>query len=136
MTFSTPGARLHALIGDAVLDPPFHLLERLEQALADGGVPEATPALIGHLRLMQHGEDGPAVLWEEDGMRPGRRGELARAGRSLRALGTVMQLLHAAQQTRLHGGPGQELGDRMEDGLLLAGRELVQSMEDALGGGR
>ncbi|QNR96417.1 hypothetical protein ICJ04_12915 [Stenotrophomonas sp. 169] len=49
--FSPPGARLHALIGDAVLDIPRHLAERLETTLKAQGMGDPTPALMAHLTL-------------------------------------------------------------------------------------
>ena len=47
--FSPPGTRLHALIGDAMLDIPVYLVERLEQTLDAQGRAVATLALIAHL---------------------------------------------------------------------------------------
>ncbi|MDR6095292.1 hypothetical protein [Stenotrophomonas sp. SORGH_AS_0321] len=47
--FSPPGTRLHALIGDAMLDLPVYLVERLEQTLDAQGRAVAMLALIAHL---------------------------------------------------------------------------------------
>ncbi|MBA8681339.1 hypothetical protein [Stenotrophomonas tumulicola] len=130
--FSPTGARLHALIGDAVLDLPFHLVERLEHALADGVTPEMTPALIGHLRLMERGDAGDGMPWDEPGLPDGRSGELARVSRNLTALSALWRLLQAAYMARRHGGAGQGLGEDMEQALILAGRELADSAGVAL----
>jgi hypothetical protein len=134
--FSPPGARLNALIGDAVLDIPAHLVERLEKTLEAQGMQDPTPTLLAHLTLMHHGESADGTLWEEQGLGPGRCGDLAIASRSLQALHGVLQILHAAQRTRRHAGPEQQLGDHLEEALYFAGRQLAQTASDALHGRR
>ena len=42
--FFPPSARLHDLIGDAVLDLPAHLVERLERALTEPRGADLVPA--------------------------------------------------------------------------------------------
>lgn len=134
--FSPPGARLTALIGDAVLDLPAHIVNRLEETLASQGMVDPTPALVAHLSLMHHGEAADGQLWQEAGLRAGRQGDLALASRSLKGLVGLLQILHAAHLTRRHAGPEQQLGDHLEDALFLAGRELAESAQDALHGRR
>lgn len=134
--FSPPGARLHALIGDAMLDLPSHLVERLERTLETHGMTDPTPALIAHLTLMHHGESADGTLWEEPALRPGRCGDLALASRSLHGLNGVLQILHAAHLSRRHAGPEQHLGEHLEDALFHAGRQLAETARDALHGQR
>ena len=130
--FSPSGARLHALIGDAVLDIPFHLIERIEQALADGVMPDIQPALIAHLRMMDNGDGFNGVPWDEPGLPPDRSGQLARVSRNVRALGALMRLLQAAHLARLQGGEVHALGDEVEQALMVAGRELAQASGEVL----
>lgn len=132
--FSPPGARLHALIGDAMLDLPSELVERLESRLEAHGMADPTPALVSHLTLMHYGESGDGTLWDEPGLRAGRRGDLALASRSLHGLTGILQILHAAQMTRRHAGPEQHLGDHLEEALFHAGRQLAETALNALHG--
>jgi len=132
--FSPPGARLHSLIGDAMLDLPSHLVERLERTLEAHGMNDPTPALIAHLTLMHHGESTDGTRWETLGLSAVRCAELALASRSLHGLHGVLQILHAAHLTRLHAGPEQQLGDHLEDALFHAGRQLAETAADALHG--
>lgn len=134
--FSPPGARLHALIGDAVLDIPFHLVERLDAALADGGMPEPKPALIDFLDSMQRGDASDGEPWGEAGLPVDRCADLARVSRNLAALSAVMRLLHAVHRTRQQGDGRSSLDARVEQGLLLAGRELADSAVAVLDAGR
>ncbi len=134
--FSPPGARLHALIGDAVLDIPRDLVERLETTLKSQGMSDPTPALLSHLTLMHHGESADGTLWEEEGLGMGRCGDLALASRSLQGLHGILQILHAAHLTRQHAGPDQQLGDHLQGALLQAGRQLAQTACDAVHGRR
>ncbi|QNR97484.1 hypothetical protein ICJ04_00710 [Stenotrophomonas sp. 169] len=48
----------------------------------------------------------------------------------------MLQILHAAQRTRRHAGPEQQLGDHLEEALYFAGRQLAQTASDALHGRR
>lgn len=130
--FSPPGARLHALIGDAMLDLPAHLAERLEKTLEAQGMSDPTPALIAHLTLMHHGESADGSLWEEPGLSLGRCGDLALASRSLHGLQGILQILQAAHLTRQHAGPEQQLGAHLQDALFQAARQLAVAAQDAL----
>ena len=59
--FSPPGTRLHALIGDAMLDLPVYLVERLEQTLDAQGRAVAMLALIAHLAGQHAGTEAPSA---------------------------------------------------------------------------
>ncbi|GAB3044703.1 hypothetical protein [Stenotrophomonas tumulicola] len=134
--FSPPGARLNALIGDAVLELPSHIVERLEQKLAELGMEDPTPALVAHLTLMHHDAGADSLPWQEAGLWPGHPDDLATLGHSVQGLDALLQILHAAHLTRRHAGPEQQLGDHLEGLLFLAASELVEDAMGALHGRR
>lgn len=58
---------------------------------------------------------------------------LAALGRSLSALTAVLDLLHAAEHTRVDGRGDEQIGDFHRNGLLLAARQIAHAAQIGLG---
>jgi len=125
-------AHLHALIGDAVLDVPAPVAQKLERALAQQALPAAAPNFVSHLLRVHHAVGGHGGLWEEPGVTVERNETLAQVSRNLRGLTTVLQLLSAAIVHNRHAANDEQIADHLLQGLVLAGCELTDSATEAL----
>lgn len=129
--FHPNAERLHALIGDAVLDLPASVVTQLETLLVQ---PRAT-SFMHQMARMNYPLAADGTVWDEPGATIERSEALAQVSRSLHGLGTVLALLAAGLMQRRDPG-AEQLGDNVLQGLLAAGRELVESATDALHEGR
>jgi len=122
--------RLHALIGDIAIDVPEDLAREIECALKEQQLPPSEPMFFTFLDAIRKG-DG------EDGQPCTTRiltpHTLASLGRSLSALNAVLDLLHAAERTRVDGGADEQIGDFHRNGLLLAARQIAHAAHTGLG---
>jgi len=133
--FTPDATRLHALIGDTVLDLPSNVVMQLENVLEHAQQQSAGNAFMTHMARMHYPTAADGSLWDEPGVSPERNETLAQVSRSLRGIGTVLHLLSAAVTQQRHAG-AEQIGEHVLQGLLLAGRELVDSATDALHDGR
>ncbi|HEL5400730.1 hypothetical protein [Stenotrophomonas maltophilia] len=125
---------LHATLGDACATLPEALATRIEEALSVAGEEPTPPALsfLAELRRIRAVDAANGQPWPETELPPGRRMALARADRAASGLTLLLECLHAVERTRQGGGPDQQLGDNVVDGLLLACRGLSEHVEAQL----
>lgn len=122
--------RLHALIGDIATDVPGDLAREIECALKEQQLPPSQPMFFTFLDAIRKGdgEDGQPCTTQI--LTPHT---LASLGRSLSALNAVLDLLHAAEHTRVDGGADEQIGDFHRNGLLLAARQIAHAAHTGLG---
>ncbi|HDS1219748.1 TPA: hypothetical protein QEG05_002421 [Stenotrophomonas maltophilia] len=70
--------------------------------------------------------------WPEGHLPPGRRMALSDADCSLNGLRVVMEILLAAERARKNGEPDQYVGDRVLEGLVMAGLGLTTHASERL----
>ncbi|WP_340571396.1 hypothetical protein [Stenotrophomonas sp. G106K1] len=121
---------LHALIGDIATDVPEDLAREIECALKEQQLPPSQPMFFTFLDAIRRGdgEDGQPCTTQI--LTPHT---LASLGRSLSALNAVLDLLHAAEHTRVDGGTDEQIGDFHRNGLLLAARQIAHAAQTGLG---
>jgi len=126
-------ARLHALIGDAVHDLPPHFIRKLERILADQARVETTTDRVVNLFRHRnrafasndrHHEAKLAALSD--------RVQTASISRKLAGLSTIVQILDAAHHCRDDKSDEPVLGADMVEGLLVAGRELFDAVDEGM----
>jgi len=133
MACFTPNAEhLHALIGDAILDIPAPIVAKLEAVLAH----RSTSAFMEQMARTNYPLAASGTVWDEPGVSMERSEALAQVSRSLRGLGTVLAFVSAGITQRRDAAAAEQLSDDVLQGLLMAGRELVDSATDALHEGR
>ena len=116
-------ARLHALIGDIASDVPDDIAREIECALRDASPAADQSVFLAHLQAIRIGdaEDGQACDAQMLSAPC-----VASISRSLAALATALELLHADERARVQGQPHEHLGDGHRDGLLFAARQLAE----------
>lgn len=82
-------------------------------------------ALVAVLRRISTGAAADGQPWPEHHLLPGRRMAMADAECALAGLRTVQDVLLAAEWARQDGGPGQDVGDAVVEGLIQACRALT-----------
>ncbi len=138
MTDPSPvSARLYALIGDAIQDLPPLFINRLERILAaPGSMGTTTKRVVNLFR-----EQNPASAADEqrsDG-RPisvFHQTRAASISRRLAGLSAIVQVPEAAHHRREGESAEPVLGAHLVEGLLMAGRELFDSVDEDLCGVR
>ncbi len=131
LDFPSPGSRLHALIGSAIHRLPPHLVHTLELHLAEPpqAYDAATPVLHSPLRHYAASADAAG---ETRASSRTLRERAAIAGRKLRGIAAILEILQAEHSNR-HDGAGEPLlGAHLMDGLLVAARDLLDSAEEVL----
>ena len=125
-----PGAKLHALIDRALLTLPPHLVHRLELQLVAPAqaYDDATPVLDRPL----HPHATSTRPAGEMQMTRTLRERTAMAGRKLRGIAAILEILQAEHSNRHDGACEPLLGVHLVDGLLVAARDLLDSAEAAL----
>lgn len=126
--------RLHSLIGDKISEFPPHFIERLEQRLEESEQLRPPEDRVVHLRLVPNvgsdvpslGPDSPADL--------ARQGKVAVSLRTLQALGSVLEILHAVHVARPEETPETMISDQMVEGLIVCGKEMVESAKAEMWG--
>lgn len=94
-----------------------------ESANADtAGVPIT---FVAQLRGINSGGGSDGRPWPERELAPGRRIALADLDCALVGLRTVHDILLAAERARQDGGPEQDVGERVVEGLMQACRALA-----------
>lgn len=115
--------RLHALIGDIASDVPDDIAREIECALRDASPATDQSLFLAQLQAIRIGD-------AEDGQTCAAQMLtapcVASISRSLAALATALELLHADERARVQGQPHEHLGDGHRDGLLFAARQLAQ----------
>ena len=114
-----PAHRLHALVGDAVLDLPARAVEKLEALLADHPV----------LACLCDPVARAAWLFAASN----RRGNPTVEQRRLHGLAAILEILHAEHLSLHDGGSEPILGQELVEGLLVASRELVKPVDGRAG---
>jgi len=131
MTDPTPASeRLQALIGDAIHDLSPHFVSKLDRILAGQDDMEATSDRVVDLFGDRRGNTRPG------GKRASasRLDEAASISRKLAGLGAIMQILEAAHHCREEDTNEPVLGVHLVEGLLMAGRELFDAVDEGMRG--
>ncbi len=100
----------------------FPHLHAYRSAVGDDGSPQAAPAMdrntfIANLHRIGSGAAADGHPWPERHQLPGRCLALADAD-------CALEMLLAAERTRQNGEPGQYVGDRVMEGLVMACQSL------------
>ncbi|HEL5052265.1 hypothetical protein Q2B95_14920 [Stenotrophomonas maltophilia] len=82
-------------------------------------------AFVSLLHSIGAGAASNGRPWPEGHLPQGRRMALSDADCSLNGLRVVMEILLAAERSRQNGAPDQYVGDRVLEGLVMAGLGLT-----------
>lgn len=123
------GARLHSLLGDRMHDLPRPFIDTLERILMANGVPHPAAGQRPALQLVSACTDrrdddatqraALAVTLPEravPGLQEGTR----------QALDAILEILHAVHDSQHDGSNEVLLCERLVEGLIVAGRQLVR----------
>ena len=115
--------RLYSLIGDKISEFPPHFIERLEQKLEEFAQLRPRGDRVVQLqRVPSVGSNAPSSGPDSPADR-----NVAVPFRTLLALGTVLEILHAVHVARPEETPETMISDQMVEGLIVCGREMVES---------
>jgi len=122
--------RLHALIGDKIHEFPPYFIERLERKLEEFDASRENPAGVVHLHLVP---DLPndARVFDLDSYADRHR-KVAMPIATLQGIGAILEILHSVQVGRQEGGTQAVLSDHLVEGLITAGRALVDSSIESM----
>jgi len=129
--FSHP--RLHALIGDAAFDVPADIARELESALLEGNHPAGRSPFFACLDAIHKGDCADGQPWDASRAPQINPLDMASLSRSLGGLVVLLDVLHAAERTRLQGDEDEQLGEFVIDGLIASARQLAQAAQHSLG---
>ncbi|WP_312681775.1 hypothetical protein [Stenotrophomonas chelatiphaga] len=119
--------RLYALIGDRISEFPPYFIERLEHRLEETEQLRARSEHTVNLRLVPDvGSDAP-LLGPDSHAEVKRHGKVGVPIRTLQALGSVLEILHAVHVAKPQVHPEAQITGRMVEGLIVCGREMVKS---------
>ena len=124
--------RLYALMGDKMLDFPPHFIERLERRLEAFETSRTHKHLVVPLRLVSDIEDDAAPTGDDGGEEPQRAALVAVPLRTLQALASIFEVLHAVHLGKQDVQSEGCVTSLMVEGLILSGRDLVRSSADAM----
>jgi len=124
--------RLYALMGDKMLDVPPHFIERLERRLEAFETSRTHKHVVVPLRLVSDIEDDAALTGDDGGEEPQRAALIAVPIRTLQALASIFEILHAAHMGKQDVQSEGNVSSLMVEGLILSGRDLVRSAADAM----
>lgn len=132
MTAPSPASeRLQALIGDAIHDLSPQFVRKLDRILAGQDDKEATTDGVVHLfGCRNRGEDRS----EAKRAPPSWRDQGASISRKLAGLSAVIQVLEAAHHCRDEDTNEPVLGRYLVEGLVMAGRELFDAVNEGMRG--
>jgi len=119
----TAGARLYAVIGEAVHDLPPRFVNRLEGILKA----QEDAQYAGQLAV-------PSASPQPGHIDTGKRAHLMMIERKLSGLDAVLEILHAAQIDVADGADELVIGEHLVEGLQVAARGLLKTSRDALRG--
>ena len=122
--------RLHALTGDKIHEFPPYFIERLERKLEEFEASRENPAGVVHLHLVP---DLPndARVFDLDSYADRHR-KVAMPIATLQGIGAILEILHSVQVGRQEGGTQAVLSDHLVEGLITAGRALVDSSIESM----
>ncbi|MDY1033408.1 hypothetical protein [Stenotrophomonas sp. CFBP8980] len=122
--------RLHALIGDKIHEFPPYFIERLERKLEEFEASRENPAGVVHLHLVP---DLPndARVFDLDSYAD-RHSKVAVPSATLQGISAILEILHTVQVGRQDGGMHAVLSDHLVEGLITAGRALVNSSIESM----
>lgn len=103
----------------------------LHDAPANGPVLDSN-TLIALLHSIGSGVAANGQPWPERHQLRGRQMALADVDCSLTGLRVVLEVLLAAERTRQNGEPDQYVGDRVMEGLIMAGMGLAAHASERL----
>ncbi|MDY1034026.1 hypothetical protein [Stenotrophomonas sp. CFBP8980] len=117
--------RLYSLIGDKISEFPPHFIERLERKLEEFAQLRPRGDRVVQLqRVPSVGSNAPS-----SGPHGPADRNVAVPFRTLLALGTVLEILHAVHVARPEETPETMISDQMVEGLIVCGREMVESVK-------
>lgn len=115
--------RLYSLIGDKISEFPPHFIERLERKLEEFAQLRPRGDRVVQLqRVPSVGSNAPS-----SGPHSPADRNVAVPFRTLLALGTVLEILHAVHVARPEETPETMISDQMVEGLIVCWREMVES---------
>lgn len=122
---------LFATLGDAVERLPDDLAKALETTLGTtmGAQADEGISLLGCLQRIRHVEAADGQPWPGKGRKQGHGIAMARIDRANAGLTLLLELLHAIERVRVDGDEGQQVGDDVREGLLLACRGLAEYVD-------
>ena len=124
--------RLYALMGDKMLDFPPHFIEGLERRLEAFETSRTHKHVVVPLRLVSDIEDDAALTGGDGGEEPQRAALIAVPIRTLQALASIFEILHAAHLGKQDVQSEGCVTNLMVEGLILSGRDLVRSSADTM----
>lgn len=124
--------RLYALMGDKMLDFPPHFIERLERRLEAFETLRTHKHVVVPLRLISDIEDDAALTGDDGGEEPQRAALVAVPLRTLQALASIFEVLHAVHLGKQDVQSEGNVSSLMVEGLIVCGRNLVRSSADAM----
>jgi len=124
--------RLYALMGDKMLDFPPHFIERLERRLEAFETSRTNKHVVVPLRLVSDIEAEAAPTGSEHPEEPQRAALIAVPIRTLQALASIFEILHAVHLGNQDVQSEGCVTSLMVEGLILTGRDLVRSSADAM----
>lgn len=133
MTDSSPAhTKLRALLGDAMDDLPAWFVSRLARILDEGPAQEqAMASATARVVNIVHARKRVAGRRSRQST-AGQALERASLSRKLAGLSTIVQILDAAHHRRDDETDVPLLGTEMVEGLLDAGRELFDGVDEGL----
>ncbi|AWH16450.1 hypothetical protein C1922_03445 [Stenotrophomonas sp. ZAC14D2_NAIMI4_7] len=124
---------LFATLGDATAQLPDAIARALETTLAASHAADADApgriTLLSCLQRIRQVEGADGQPWPSNGRTPAQRMVRARIDRANAGLTFLLELLHASERVRVDGDDGQQIGDDMREGLLLACRGLAEYLD-------
>jgi len=134
MTDSSPAhTKLRALLGDAMDDLPPGFVSRLARILGEGPAQEqAMASATARVVNIVHARKRVAGRRSRQSTVAGQALERASLSRKLAGLNTIVQILDAAHHRRDDETDVPLLGTEVVEGLLAAGRELFDGVDEGL----
>ncbi len=124
--------RLYALMGDKMLDFPPHFIERLERRLEAFETSRTHKHVVVPLRLVSDIDCEAAGTGDDCPEEPQRAALIAVPIRTLQALASIFEILHAAHLGNQDVQSEGCFTSLMMEGLILSGRDLVRSSADTM----
>lgn len=126
------GARLHSLIGDAMHNLPTHFIDTLERMLLANGMVRPAFWRAAPLRLVRSAEESAVASADPARMKATIAFDDSElSGGKRQALAAILEILHASHLSQHDGAADVLLGERLVEGLIVAGRELVREAVSA-----
>lgn len=124
--------RLHALIGDKIHEFPPYFIERLEKKLEEFEASREKSTGGVQLRLVSDVSNDAPMLGIDSYADLKRHSKVAMPIATLQGIGAILEILHLVQVGRQEGGTQAVLSDHLVEGLITAGRALVESSIESM----